>query len=189
MKCYNGVDSDNASIVEAQTAMMDLLARNGVQTSRTIKCLQTGEDIAWCNLRVFDKSERRCAVRLCHWVEGKPLVGNATAEVLVQAGQLLGKVHQIFDAQSFDHPGLHRYHQWDQQNTKDLLAFTSCVLDEQRREMVEGVIARFEREVLSVQGGLRTSALQADFNDANIILMQGSETVRLEVSAHQRRVR
>jgi Ser/Thr protein kinase RdoA (MazF antagonist) len=178
LKCYNGVDSDNPSIIEGQTAMMDLLSRNGVQTSRTIKCTQTGEDIAWPELTMFDKSTKRCAARLCFWVDGKSLVGRATPSILVDAGALLGKVHQIFDAQAFDHPGLHRYHQWDQTNTGDLTAFTSSVLNEQRRRLVEGVIDRFKREVLSVQDGLRRSALQADFNDANIIVMESVRCAR-----------
>eukprot|EP00038_Savillea_parva_P021003 m.33060 g.33060 ORF g.33060 m.33060 type:complete len:382 (-) comp4968_c0_seq1:23-1168(-) len=170
MKCYNGVESDNPSIIEAQTAMMDLLSRNGVATSRTVKCLQTGGDTAWPTLRIFDRSSRTCAVRVCQWVEGAPLVGHATQALLVDAGRLLGKIHAIFDAHSFDHPGLHRYHQWDQQNTADLTTFTPSVLNDQRRQLVERVIARFNAEVVAVQAGLRRSALQADFNDANIVM-------------------
>mmetsp|Transcript_34519 Transcript_34519/g.104126 ORF Transcript_34519/g.104126 Transcript_34519/m.104126 type:complete len:378 (-) Transcript_34519:30-1163(-) len=175
MKCYNGVESDNPPIIDAQTAMMELLSRNDVATSRTVKCVKSGDNIAWPQLSVFDGSERRCAVRLCDWLDGQPLVGRATPALLVDAGSLLGRIHRIFDKHAFDHPGLHRYHQWDQRNTADLLAFTKCVEVEERRQLVEGVIERFKKEILGRQEGLRKSPLQADFNDANIIISNSAE--------------
>lgn len=65
-----------------------------------------------------------------------------------------------------------RYHQWDGKNTADLRKFVSCIADTRRRDMVESVIAAFERQL--VQSGesqvLRKGIIMGDFNDANVLV-------------------
>eukprot|EP00041_Stephanoeca_diplocostata_P011594 m.191785 g.191785 ORF g.191785 m.191785 type:complete len:383 (+) comp18600_c0_seq4:375-1523(+) len=171
LKCYNGVESDNIPILDAQTAMMNVLTQHGIVTSRTIPSMSNGKEIVKVELPVSNKSTYTCAVRLCHWVDGNTLVDRATPSNLQLAGRLLGRIQNTFTAQGFDHEGLHRYHQWDQRNTADLKPFTRYIPSDTRRALVEGIIKRFEAEVLPVQDALRRGPLQADFNDANIVLI------------------
>lgn len=114
--------------------------------------------------------ERLVGLRVFEWVEGKPLVGIATPNLLVLWGQTLGKVQAVLKEGPFDHEGLHRYHQWDLRNTADLRTFVPCIPDEKRRGIVGSVIDAFEASLSEMEATLDKSALQADFNDANLIL-------------------
>ena len=62
------------------------------------------------------------AVRLLHWVEGKCLSAiECDAKLLNRAGYYLGSMSKALDG--FDHPGAHRIHQWDLNQTKGLSSF------------------------------------------------------------------
>jgi Ser/Thr protein kinase RdoA (MazF antagonist) len=62
-----------------------------------------------------------------------------------------------------------RYHVWDGKHTEDLKKFVYCIKDDNRRAMVDSVIAAFTRE--KVKGvSFRTGIIQGDFNDANILV-------------------
>lgn len=70
-----------------------------------------------------------------------------------------------------------RYHQWDGKNTADLSKFVHCIADDNRRAMVESVIAAFNRELVGANNGnnddsqeFRKGILMGDFNDANILV-------------------
>lgn len=74
--------------------------------------------------------------------------------------------------QKFDHVGAHRTHSWDLLNTPNIKTFVEYIEDDTRRELVESVIAAYE----AMQGwdaDVPFSVLQADYNDANIILDDG----------------
>jgi Ser/Thr protein kinase RdoA (MazF antagonist) len=63
-----------------------------------------------------------------------------------------------------------RYHAWDGQNTLDLRKYTHCIVNERRRVMVENVLNAFQHEIVEPNVKFRTAILQADFNDANILV-------------------
>ena len=61
-------------------------AGKGIKTNSPIPSTITKEPIVMAEVPVVDGSKRHCAIRLCSWVDGPPLVGNATLPLLVQAG-------------------------------------------------------------------------------------------------------
>ena len=64
--------------------------------------------------------------------------------------QLLGSIQNLFVSESFDHPGLMRYHQWDLRNTADIRPFLKHIPNAENRQLVERVIKMFEETVLPV---------------------------------------
>eukprot|EP00947_MAST-08B_sp_MAST-8B-sp1_P001726 g1726.t1 len=93
------------------------------------------------------------------------------AALMEEAGAFLGRLDGILDG--FDHAGAHRTHMWDLQNTGDLSELVHVIADPKRRALVEGVIAEFRDRVVPRADGLRKGILQADFNDANVVIVDG----------------
>ena len=88
--------------------------------------------------------------------------------LLRESGAFLGELDKVLDG--FDHAGFHRSHAWDVRNTSMLPSFFEYLDEPWRLELVKGVVADFEGVVLPAAGELRMGLLQADFNDANIII-------------------
>ena len=91
-----------------------------------------------------------------------------TPLLLRESGAFLGELDKVLDG--FDHAGFHRSHAWDVRNTSMLPSFFEYLDEPWRLELVKGVVADFEGVVLPAAGELRMGLLQADFNDANIII-------------------
>jgi len=171
-KLHNGVETDNDKILDAQTSMMQLLSSAGIRTQTPVAS-RVGDGTATKQLVTVPMSggsDRHAAARVFHWVPGKPLVGIATPERLEKMGQLLGTVQNALQSNNFDHPGLHRYHQWDLCNTGDLKQFMPCITDKRRHDIVASVIDAFEAAKPQLDETMRKGAIQADFNDANVIV-------------------
>ena len=124
-------------------------------------------------------SPQTLVVRLLRWVEGSPIssISSLSIETLAEAGYFLGKTCHALDILA-NEPSTHEgignwYHAWDGKQTSDLRKYLYCITNEKRRKMVEQVITRFEEEVLPDASMFRTGILQADYNDANIILKNG----------------
>jgi len=91
-----------------------------------------------------------------------------TPLLMRESGAFLGELDKVLDG--FDHAGFHRSHAWDVRNTSMLPSFFEYLDEPWRLELVKGVVADFEGVVLPAAGELRMGLLQADFNDANIII-------------------
>lgn len=90
--------------------------------------------------------------------------------LLWKTGQYLGKMTSILE--EFDHEGAHRKHSWDLNNTPNIRAFMHCIEEDHHHDLVESVVQAFEK-IDGFQDKVPWSVLQADFNDANIILDDG----------------
>lgn len=171
LKVHNGVESDDhrvapaTSVITLQDDMMHTLQKHGIDSSFPVSPL------TFHTLPVRDGTTHTLAVRSLRWVEGTPMsdLRDSSVETLCEAGRLLGTVCVALDPV----PGGERYHAWDGRHTADLRSFTQYVTDPTKRAMVETVLDRFEREVLPDAARFRTGVLQADFNDANIIMREG----------------
>mmetsp|Transcript_35253 Transcript_35253/g.54121 ORF Transcript_35253/g.54121 Transcript_35253/m.54121 type:complete len:405 (-) Transcript_35253:158-1372(-) len=118
----------------------------------------------------------KLVLRLMKWVHGQTLASARIMpiELLMDAGQFLGRIHIVFDGIP-DSPALeaaNRYHAWDGKNTTDLEGYVSCIHNPKRRALVQSVLAAFQRELIDTgtHETFRKGVLQADFNDANIIM-------------------
>lgn len=128
-----------------------------------------------------EHSPSKLAVQLLEWVEGVTLasIPHLPIETLIEAGQYLGKVCLALDDLTVSSPvakmTADRYHAWDGKNTLDLQAFVSCIGDENRRALVQSVLDSFRKDIIEAgeDSKFRRGILQADFNDANIILKDG----------------
>ena len=171
LKVHNGVESDTPIVLEAQNAILTHLSDAGFDVPTPMKTA-ADELIAYTELPLKHTGKpKRHAVRLLAWVKGKMLADiecdacllyNAgawrTRSVLhthnidrflhnidFDAGVYLGNLSQALDG--FDHPGSHRFHQWDLNSTGSLSNFTRHIIDPSRRDLVNGVIQEWEKEV------------------------------------------
>ena len=95
--------------------------------------------------------------------------------LLHDVGQYLGRMNTVLDG--VDHPGAHREHMWDVANTDGVRGFVQCITDDARRALVVGVLDEFCVRVKPRLAELRHGLLQADFNDANIVLAPDNQSV------------
>lgn len=102
-------------------------------------------------------------------------------ESLADAGRYLGNVCLALDDMTHQNPDAcktaDRYHAWDGKNTLDLQEFVHCIPNERRRTLVQSVLDSFRQQLVECEDApdFRTGILQADFNDANIILNSEGE--------------
>jgi len=125
-------------------------------------------------------SPQTLAVRLLRWVEGVTLssLKSFSIEILLEAGLFLGKICFALDGVSLDTKKNSAnskqlgdwHHAWDGKQTSDLRQYLHCIKDFKRRNIVQSIITKFEEQVLPDAHLFRTGILQADFNDANIII-------------------
>ena len=181
LKLHNGVESKNAAAMEAQNAIMLHLEQHGfcVPAPRTDAA---GVHTAFTTLSMRGAIDppRAHAVRLLRWVAGVPMneakaIDSSTLRACgVYLGRMTAALNGGLDGAGavFDHAGAHRVHIWDLQNTLLSRGFVHAISDAARRATVEGVMAAFETHVAPriAANELRWGVLQADFNDANVIL-------------------
>ena len=118
------------------------------------------------------------ALLLLTWVEGSTMSSAKTLpiESLADAGRYLGNVCLALDDLTNQNPDAcrtaDRYHAWDGKNTLDLQDFVHCIQDERRRKLVQNVLDSFREQLVECDDkpDFRKGILQADFNDANIIM-------------------
>jgi hypothetical protein len=117
-------------------------------------------------------------LQLLEWVEGTTMASAKSIQIesLLDAGQYLGQVCiALDDLSKTDETATktaNRYHAWDGKNTLDLQSFVKYIDNSDRRAIVQSVLDSFKNEFVdSVEKtNFRFGILQADFNDANIIL-------------------
>jgi inosine triphosphate pyrophosphatase len=170
-KVHNGVESDDAGIIDYQNSIMRHLNQaDGVTTTEPLKSV-SGEFSVKSPLPVqsADHSPYPLAVRLLTYIAGTPMAyRNVTPALLVSAGSYLANVDSSLD--TFSHAKGKRFHIWCQENTLALRDFTQYIQTDSRRALVNAVIDAFEANVKPKSGDLRRGILQSDFNDANIII-------------------
>lgn len=196
LKIHNGVESDNPTILDAQNQALLLLHNNGVQCPHP-KANLDGDNISYSNLSMLNGCTKRLAVRLLHWIPGKPLTTlEPDVQLLEKAGKYLAQVDKIMH--NFQHQGLDRTYIWDLQHTEMILKFTSTITNPERCELIKQVVNEFqtkvkplapiskhqfkdEKQIICNKDStseigtidpekLRMGAIQGDFNDANIII-------------------
>jgi hydroxylysine kinase len=175
LKIHNGVESDRLDQLQSQNEVMIYLSSKGFVCPYPIKGVQ-GDLINFIDLKANagNSCQKRHAVRLLTWVNGKTLSSTTvTLEKLVSAGRYLGDLTTALS--TFDHPGAHRIHLWDQNNTHFIKAYVQTIDSEEVKKVVHEVILDFEQNIVG-SPGLRQSVIMGDFNDANIIMSTDENT-------------
>lgn len=178
-KVHNGVESldcvekEQDSCIFFQNSMMQHLNKHNVRTSDPIVSQVTGKPLAVAFLPVVSGPPQNLVVRLLSWLEGNTMssLPFLPVESLVDAGRFLGNVDLKLDLMNVDEfKAAKRHHAWDAKNTLDLRAYTRYIPNEQRRAMIESILDAFEEDIVNKKVEFRTGILQADFNDANILV-------------------
>lgn len=167
LKVHNGVESRMPAFIEAQNAAMECAQGSGVCCQRPLRSLN-GLLIDTASLAVADGSKSELAVRCLTFLPGK-LQGDVpqSAELLADLGACIGRLDIALKA--FEHQAACREHMWDLRQTSKLRSFLGY-LEEERCELVSGVLAEFEAQVLPLAEKLRAQVIHADANDQNVIV-------------------
>lgn len=177
LKIHNGVESldyvKNAqdSSIFFQNAMMQHLNQNDIPTSDPIISEVSGEALIVAKLPVVSGPPQDLVVRLLSWLPGRTMssLPFLPMESLVDAGRFLGNLDSKLDTMG-EYKAAQRYHAWDGKNTLELRDYSKYITDDKRRGMVESILDAFQHEIIDKNVKFRTGILQADFNDANILV-------------------
>jgi len=159
------------AVIEAQDQLLQFLSSKGVVCPAPQSTL-TGAYIVQIDIPMTGDPQqtRMIATRLLGWVHGAPMNCVATNKVLVErAGAFFGTLSLYLD--EFDHSGAHRVHQWDLSRMDEIEGLINALHEQSQRDLVFGVIEEFKR-IKPKLSKLRHGVLQADFNDANIIVQK-----------------
>eukprot|EP00520_Triparma_pacifica_P018133 CAMPEP_0118633868 /NCGR_PEP_ID=MMETSP0785-20121206/1230_1 /TAXON_ID=91992 /ORGANISM="Bolidomonas pacifica, Strain CCMP 1866" /LENGTH=584 /DNA_ID=CAMNT_0006524779 /DNA_START=104 /DNA_END=1855 /DNA_ORIENTATION=- len=171
VKVHNGVESEDASIIDYQNSIMMHLNTHPSVTTTAPLMSNDGKPFSNHKLPVLssDHSPATLTVRLLTYIEGTPMAyKSVTPQLLYSAGKYLADIDSSLD--NFSHIASERFHAWDQKNTTSLREFVKYIQTPERQKLVNSVIDAFEANVLPDASNLRQGVLQSDFNDANIII-------------------
>jgi hydroxylysine kinase len=176
-KIHNGVESDNSVFLNGMNELLLHLRAHGIAAPHPVNST-AGDWMTKVELPLRSGAPKQHAIRLLDWVAGEMMNEQEVAPALLQAtGAYLGNLDKVLDG--FDHEGFHRSHAWDVRNTSMLPSFYEYLDEPWRLELIQGVVGDFEGVVLPASGEFRMGLLQADFNDANIIIARGEDGAAL----------
>eukprot|EP00948_MAST-09A_sp_MAST-9A-sp1_P003127 g3127.t1 len=154
----------------------DSTSKASVKETATQSQQQEQNQIAPTTTTIKTGKLHKHAVRVLSFVPGVTLSSlseaQTTSDMFYQSGMLLASIHNILAG--FDHKGAHRQHLWDLQNSNLVSKhFLHAVPDKAKKELVQAVYNEFNDMVLPVLDKCPQSVIHGDFNDANIILVDG----------------
>src|SRR5262245_5523972 len=137
-----------------------------------------GEWIA--TIILSDETER--FVWLLNYVPGVLFakVNPHTPELLFSLGNFLGRVDASLEG--FSHSAAQRDMKWDLARAGWVKEHLGCIEDKSRRAIIEGVLHRYEAEVIPQLPTLRKSVIHNDANDYNVIVNDAKSPSRQVVS-------
>jgi len=198
LKVHNGVESSNFDVLDCQNSILCHLRNKDFLVPHPTAAVNE-ESIAFEEFpteRTVHEGEeeegdlqaptRSHAVRLLHWVEGTPmsnLTPKPNSKLLFKAGRYLAEMTTALE--DFDHPGAHRVHSWDLLQTPNIRSFIYTIQGERQQRLVESVIKAYEA-MEGWETKVPWGVLQADFNDANIILDNGLGDLEEEQRARKK---
>ena len=164
-------------MLDAENAAMEHVAAHG----EGVTCPRP---VAGCDGRAVQAAAgadgRRHHVRLVAWVPGVPLgtVNPRSPELLADLGRFMGALDRAFA--SFDHPAVHREFHWDLARAAEVIPALLAEIDgEERRAVVERLLARFESATLPRLAALRRGVIHDDANDYNVLVGGGEDDLLL----------
>jgi len=172
-KVHNGVESVNSVFLNGMNELLLHLRAHGIAAPHPVSS-KTGDWMTAVDLPLRSGEPQMHAIRVLDFVDGEMMnEQQVTPALLQECGAYLGRLDGVLDG--FDHLGFHRSHAWDIRSTPMLSSFYEYLDEPWRLELVRGVVNDFEQLIVPASAGFRTGLLQADFNDANIIIRSGED--------------
>jgi len=159
-------------MLEAQNRAVEYLAKH----NKMVRCPRVLNTTSGKQIEtIAEKDNKKYLVRLLTYLHGKFLgeVRPLTPEVLHSLGAFLGDMDKTLEG--FHHPAADRYWHWDLKNASDINRYTNYIVNPRRRSLVEYFLLQFETSVLPILPKLRTSVIQNDANEHNV-LVESSNT-------------
>jgi len=160
-------NSEQEAILDLQNSAMDYLAKKLPFLTLSRVCRTT---TGLSTITATGPKRTIHFVRLLTFVPGTTLarVRQHSPELLYSLGLALGRIdHSLMD---FTHPAAFRELKWDLSRTLWIRNYTQYILDQRRRNLIEGFLNDFENRVVPVLAALRTSVIYNDANDYNVLV-------------------
>jgi 4-aminobutyrate aminotransferase-like enzyme len=162
--------------LDMEVAAMDWLAepaRSGAVTP-TVRRSPEGHAV----VDGVDEDGRPVRVRAASFVPGRLLadVSQPSRALWRDLGRRAGQLGIALDG--FDHPGLHRGHDWDLAQASWISLGLDIHPRGRRRDLIRSALLQYRGRVLPRAGALRRGAIHGDLNEANLLTDDaGSEIV------------
>ncbi|XP_054858404.1 hydroxylysine kinase [Eublepharis macularius] len=172
LKITNCEDSQNPSLIEAQTRIMMFLSAEGfpVATPR----FTTHGEIMFLKSIDIGSATIGYMVRLLTYLPGQPLATNPVSPpILYEVGQLAAKLDKTL-AERFHHPSTKHLHRdkfiWNLANVPLLEQYIPALNQNRDLEVVKQVIQQFKLKIVPKLSNFRPCINHGDLNDHNILL-------------------
>ena len=168
--------AEDPMVIDLQQKTLDFLTAHHPRAAFHRVCpTVSGEALA----TVDGKDGARHLVWMVTYLPGRVMacVNPQTPALLRDLGRFLGEMDRVLEG--FAHPIMDRHYFWDLRHASDLLRYLGYIKDPAQRALVELYFGRFEAEVVPVLPQLRTSVIQMDGNDHNILVDGKGEDVEI----------
>lgn len=178
LKILNKMQSKNSLFVEAQHALINHVAKNGISVPHVVKNLQ-GEDMSlekiYHSENITDSTPFDFyIVRLLTYIPGETFLNKPVhPKSLYNIGKVIGNFHNAmegFHHQFFDSDTLFWNKIWNLTEIDRLREFLIGVQDEKKKTLMTEIIDGFNKEVVPKYHKLRKSIIHGDVNESNIIV-------------------
>ncbi|XP_034329776.2 hydroxylysine kinase [Magallana gigas] len=176
LKILNKMQSKNPLFVEAQHALINHVAKNGISVPHIVKNLK-GENMSlekiYHSENITDSTPFDFyIVRLLTYIPGETFFNKPVhPKSLYNIGKVLGKFHNAMEG--FHHRFFDSYtFLWNLTEVERLREFLVGVQDENKKALMSEIIDAFNKEVVPKYHKLRKSIIHGDVNESNIIVQE-----------------
>ncbi|MBS1744973.1 MAG: aminotransferase class III-fold pyridoxal phosphate-dependent enzyme [Bacteroidetes bacterium] len=166
------VSQDNFPFIEAQTEVLDLLAKSSLRNNfqKQIPNIK-GETIT-----IVEWDGKKYFIRILSFLEGKFWVDekNKTEALCENLGSFLGKMDAVM--QGYFHPAIERQYLWDISEATLAEKKLHFIKDHEKRRIANYFLLQYQMEALPVIQGLRKACIHNDANDYNVLVNDDAVT-------------
>lgn len=164
LKVHNTLDSKKKSFIDGQTQLMLFLSQQNIQCTKPVM------NIFGKHFSVEKIGESNHVIRLLEYQPGTVFAAvPQTNNMYYQVGEFVARLDNAL--KYFQHDAYKRHKSlWMLESVPKLSDFLSAVKDEEKRGIVEDVLAAFEKNVLANIDTFNKGIIHGDFNEQNILV-------------------
>lgn len=164
MKVHNSLDSKKVAFIDAQTQLMLFLGQQNVACPRPVMNING----KYFSLERMEHD--RHTVRVLEFVPGKIFHQvPKTAHLFYQAGEFIGRIDNAL--KNFKHKAYDRHRTlWMLDSVPKLSEFLFAVKDEEKKDIVEQVLAAYDKSIVPHLDEFARGIIHGDFNEQNILV-------------------
>lgn len=176
LKVVNTLDSKKANVIDAQTQLLLFLSQQNIQCPRPVMNIYG----KYHSLEKVGKAEHN--IRLLEYQPGKIFQDVLkTNHLYYQVGEFMAKVDNAL--KNFKHEAYENHSTlWHLESVPKIKDFLYAVTDVQRKDIVEQVIAAFEKQVITNLSKYAKGIIHGDFNEHNILVSKTDKPNEWKVS-------